>query len=261
MPVGQTVTSTPIRGRRRRPPTPTRRRTRRRRERAAPWRRPARRERGDRPTTPTTIPAPAGGATGSAAPTARGPDRPRAPRRQRSAAAPAPAAPPPRRRRRQQRPGRPRPGLRGQRAAGAHRLPVGGRAVREHRHGRDRPGGPAAVAADHRRAAVRAGRRALQAPGQHPQPGARPVPRRRRGRLLPGELVPPGRHQACSAGTSTPPAGSSPSTRTAPDSSKTPEFFLATQDNGGGADAGHRDDQRAAGIKIGRRAPVHVVGR
>ena len=42
---------------------------------------------------------------------------------------------------------------------------------------------------------------------------------------------------ACSAGTSTPPAGSCPRPAEAPDSARAPEFFLATQDNGGGANA------------------------
>ena len=49
---------------------------------------------------------------------------------------------------------------------------------------------------------------------------------------------------ACSAATSTPPAGSCPRPATAPDAGQDPEFFLATQDSGGGADPRHRDHQR-----------------
>ena len=109
--------------------------------------------------------------------------------------------------------------------------------MREHRHGRDRPGGPAAVAADRRCAASSCG---VGQPFKL-QVSTRNLVRDRflgaaaggyylessflqeRTNLQRGHF-----HTACRS-----PA----STRSAPDSSKTPEFFLATQDNGGGADA------------------------
>ena len=106
----------------------------------------------------------------------------------------------------------------------------------------------------------RRGRPALPARGQHPQPGARPVPRRGCGRLLPGELVPQRRR---------------PAARALPHRLPDP----AVDDRGarlvGGTGVlpghpgqrwrrgtGHGDDQRARRRRpIRRRAAVHVVGR
>ena len=48
--------------------------------------------------------------------------------------------------------------------------------------------------------------------------------------------------------------------RRAPDSKGAPEFFVATQDNGGGKAPDSRDDQRSR-HQVRRRAAVHVVGR
>ena len=65
---------------------------------------------------------------------------------------------------------------------------------------------------------------------------------------------------ACSAGTSTPPAGSCLDqarrpTRRRRRSSSSPRRTTAA------ARPGHRDDQRAAGIKTAGHAAVHLVGR
>ena len=184
--------------RRRRPPRAAAR------GRAAPWRRPARARRRP-PDDAATIPAPAGEATGTPAPAE--PALPPSPAHRSPRTPPAPTAAP-----------RPPAPTTAPAAAGANtvstcsardctasNLPAhtGFQSAEAQCvntvHGRGRPGGPAAVAADHRCAAVRAGRRAVQARGQHAQPGARPVPRRGGGRLLPGELVPQRRQPAARA--------------------------------------------------------------
>ena len=195
-------------------------------------------------------------ATGSAAPTtATTPrrQRERVPRHRQRARRPP-------RRRRQQRARRPRPGLLEEQTDGRTTASRTSPACVSTRDGRDRGGEQAAVPADHRRAAARRRQPAVQARGQHPQPGARPVPRRRRGRLLPGELVPQ-RTRACSAGTSTPPAGSSRRPAQAPDSSASAGVLPRHAGQRRRRGAGHRDDQRARRHQVGRRAAVHLVGR
>ena len=116
---------------------------------------------------------------------------------------------------------------------GARRLPELPPRVREHGDGRGRAREQAAVAADHRLAAVVGSTRPFKL-----KVSTRNLVRDRflgaaAGRLLPGELVPQ-RRRACSAGTSTPPAGCSrrPARRPTP---AAPEFFVATEDGGGGA--------------------------
>ena len=243
-------------GRRRRPRPPPTRRGRATTGAAATDRRAAgatSRRRADdpdrRPATTDRPPRPPPRPTDAAAATAPPAPRPSAP------AAPA-------ERRQQQRPRGPRPRL--HEASETARRTTASRTRRacvSTADGRDRRRGQAALAADHRRAA--AGRRqpAVQARGQHPQPGARPVPRRRRGRLLPGELVPQ-RRTACSAGTSTPPAGSSRRPSRRPTRAVAPAFFLATQDNGGGAAPDTVTiDVPATAIKTAGDAAVHLVGR
>ena len=199
---------------------------------------------------------------------ALGPGRARSSRR-----APPPAAPTPRLRRHRgcrrlpaggrhgaQR-SHPSARLRGQQTAGPHRLPVGEGRMREHLHGRGRPGGAAAVAADHQRSASASGSASRSssrsapatwcATGSSARPRAATTWRARSSTM-----------QACSAGTSTPPAGSCRRPRSAPDSAPAPAFFLATQDNGGGAAPDTVTIERARPSRRSRRHhAVHVVGR